>query len=219
MFILFCQDALGILQPVGSPIEETAAKKMTDEEWLKEIRKYDSEENISWKDQDHLKGGALELARTLERFVKEESERFARLSLRFPADTNPVYITHTLMGLKETEASSELKLKVCRKAYSESRDECGKAIADLLGSIREPFPDDAVEMLNWLATEHPDPETELWIEEVTDGTPNYREDILNHGINTTRGRAAEAIRDLWSYPASVEYLGLVFQACDRCSFS
>ena len=21
----------------------------------------------------------------------------------------------------------------------------------------------------------------------------------------------------WSYPASVEYLGLVFQACDRCS--
>ena len=24
---------------------------------------------------------------------------------------------------------------------------------------------------------------------------------------------------LWSYPASVAYLGLVFQACDRCSFS
>ena len=26
------------------------------------------------------------------------------------------------------------------------------AITDLLGSIREPLPDDAVEMLNWLAT-------------------------------------------------------------------
>ena len=72
----------------------------------------------------------------------------------------------------------------------------------MLGSIREPLPDDAVKMLNWLAIEHPDPEEELWNEEVTGGTPNYREDILNHGINTTRGRAARAICDLISRDAS-----------------
>ena len=170
---------------------------MTDEQWLKEIRKYDSEENISWE--DHLIGGALELARTLEGFVKEEPERFARLGLKFPVDTHPFYIEHILSGLKETNGFTELKLDVCRKAYSESRDECGKTLADLLGSIKEPLPDDAVQMLNWLATEHPDPETKLWNEEITGGTPYYGENILNYGINTTRGRAAEAIRDLiWS---------------------
>ncbi len=32
-------------------------------------------------------------------------------------------------------------------------------------------------------------------------------------------RIETSIRDVWSYPASVEYLGLVYQACDRCSFS
>ena len=192
---------LGILQPVGSPIEETEAAKMTDEQWLKAIKRYNSDEMLS-NPENLEEGGALELARMLQKFVKKEPERFARLSLKFPVGTHHYYIEHILSGLKETNGFTELKLDVCRKAYSESRDECGKAMTDLLGSIREPLPDDAVEMLNWLATEHPDPENELWIEKVTDGTPNYREDILNHGINTTRGRAAEAIRDLIRWDAS-----------------
>ena len=70
------------------------------------------------------------------------------------------------------------------------------ATADTLGSIAEPLPDDAVEMLHWLATEHPDSAIENWEEQVTGGQPYHRRDILSHGINTTRGRAAEAIRTL-----------------------
>ncbi|MYD62782.1 MAG: hypothetical protein F4W91_17220 [Gemmatimonadetes bacterium] len=185
---------------VVSPIEETAAKKMTDDQWLKAIKRYHSRREIFWE--DPTKGGARELARSLQGRVQEEPERFAHLSLRFPADTNPVYMTHILRGLKETEASLELKLKVCRKAYSEPRTKCGKEIADLLGSIKDSLPDDAVEMLNWLATEHPDPEKELWDEEVTGDTPYYGRDVLDRGINTTRGRAALAIHDLISSDAS-----------------
>ena len=185
---------------VRSPIKESAEKKMTDAQWLKAIKKYDSEREIPRG--DILRGGARELARSLQGRVQEEPERFARLSLKFPVDTHPFYLEHTLMGLKETNGFTELKLDVCRKAYSESRDEYGRAITDLLGSIREQLPGDAMQMLNWLAIAHPDPEKELWIEEITDGTPNYREDILNHGINTTRGRAAEAIRDLIRWDAS-----------------
>ena len=179
---------------VGSPIEKSAAGKMTDEQWLKAIKKYDSKEMLNWENPE--KGGALELARTLQERVKEEPERFARLSLRFPSDTNPVYMEHSLMGLKETRGFTELKLQVCRKAYSEAREHCGTAISDLLGSIEKPLPDDAVQMLDWLATEHPEPEKELWREEALGGRPYYGGDIFTHGINTTRGRAAEAIRDL-----------------------
>ena len=174
---------------VVSPIEETAAKKMTDDQWLKAIKRYDS-------------SGALELARSLQGSVQEEPERFARLSLKFPEDTHPFYLEHTLVGLKGTEASSELQLKVCRKAYAESRDRYGKVIADLLGSIKNPLPNDAIQMLDWLATEHPDPEKELWDEEVTGGTPYYGGSIFTYGINTTRGRAALAISDLISNDAS-----------------
>ena len=183
------------MQPVGSPIEETAAGKMTDEQWLRAIKKYSSEERRNWENLERG-GGALELARTLQERMKEEPERFARLSLRFPLGTHPYYIAHTLIGLKETKVSLELKLEVCRKAYSEGCETRGREIADLLGSIEEPLPGDAVQMLAWLATEHPNPEKELWREEAPGGGVYYRGDILAHGINTTRGRAAWAIRDL-----------------------
>ena len=95
----------------------------------------------------------------------------------------------TLGGLKETTGLTELKLDVCRKAYAEARNYCGTAIADLLGSIKDQLPDDAVQMLDWLATEHSDPEEELGNTEASGGTA----DLLTRGINTTRGRAAEAI--------------------------
>ena len=185
---------------VVSPISESATPKMTDDEWLKAIKRYDSKREIFRG--DPTKGGARELARSLQGRVQEEPERFAHLSLKFPADTNPVYMEHILMGLKETEASLALKLKVCRKAYAESRDRYGKEIADLLGSLRERLPDDAVQMLNWLATEHPDPKKELWNKEVTGGTPYHGGNIANYGINTTRGRAALAISHLIFFDAS-----------------
>lgn len=176
---------------VGSPIDKTAAEKMNDEQWLTAIAKYHSEERIDrWEHPE--KGGAWELAGTLSDLARGEPDRFARLCLRFPLGTNPVYLKRSLDGLKGTTAPTPLKLEVCLKAYRESRLDCGQAIADLLGSIEEPLPTDAVRMLDWLACEHPDPERESWEEESRSGGG----DILTHGINTTRGRAAEAIRDL-----------------------
>lgn len=180
---------------VGSPIKKPAAEKMTDEQWLRAIAKYRSEERPHrWDDPE--KGGAWELAGMLREFVRIEPERFALLCLQFPGGTNPVYIERTLDGLKGTSAPTELKLGACRKAYAEYCEECGKAIADLIGSIEDPLPDEAVQILEWLATEHPDPDKEHWNEDSTTGKPYYGGDILTHGINTTRGRAAEAIRNL-----------------------
>ena len=180
---------------VVSPIDKAAAEKMTDEQWLKAIKKYDAQVMFSLENPE--KGGALQLAQRLQECVKEEPERFARLSFRFPSDTNPVYLEHVLSGLKETEAATELKLEVCRQAYSTTRDDCGKAIADLLGSIEDALPDDAVQMLDWLATEHSDPENELSSEKITGRTPYYYLGrTIEVGISTTRGRAAGAIRDL-----------------------
>ena len=186
---------------VGSPIEKTAAEKMTDEQWLGAMQEYKSKESKHrWENPE--KGGALQLARMLQERVKEAPERFARLSLRFPLNTNPVYMEHVLIGLKETAGFTELKLEVCRKAYSENREDCGQAIVDLLGSVEGWLPDDAVRMLDWLATEHPEPDKELWREETPSGGVYYGGDILTHGINTTRGRAALAIHDLIGRDAS-----------------
>ena len=168
---------------------------MTDDQWLRAIAKY------RWEDRMHhsgdpLKGGALELARVLEECAKEEPERFARLGLRLPANANPLYLDHTLAALKDAAIDSELKLRVCRKAFGESCGACGKSIADVLGDIEDPIPDDALRMLAWLATEHEDPALEAWQEDAGGGQPYFNGDIHFNGINTTRGQAADAVRDL-----------------------
>ena len=180
---------------VGPPIKKTATDKMTDDQWLRAIGKYRSENQWHFSG-DEVTGGAEQLAQVFGERVKEEPERLARLSLRFPADANPVYLERTLSALEKAPITSDLKLQVCYKAFSESRGPCGRFIADVLGNIEDPLPDDAVRMLHQLATEHEDPGREEWQEDAGSGQPYYGGDILTNGINTTRERAADAIRDL-----------------------
>ena len=182
---------------VGSPIEKDATDKMTDDQWLRAIPKYCSDDPMDWhRSGDELKGGALELARDLEQRVKEEPKRFGLLSLRFPVDANPLYLERTLAGLKDATVPADLKLQVCYKAFTDSPQKCGKLIADVLGAIKAQLPDEAIDMLHRLATEHEDPATEGWQEDAGGGRPYWNGNIHMNGINTTRGRAADAIRDL-----------------------
>ena len=180
---------------VESPIEKKATDVMTDGQWLNAIRKYPSEDRM-FLSGNALTGGAEELAQALGDRVKEEPERFARLALRFPVDANPVYLECILLALREAQIASDLKLQVCRKAFAESRGPCGRWITDVLGSIEDPLPDDAVQILHQLATEHENPGSEAWQEDAGGGKPYYGGDIHLNGINTTRGRAADAIRNL-----------------------
>ena len=181
------------------PIEKEATDKMTDDQWLLAIAKHHSDNRtdlINSGDGLKVKGGASELAQVLEQRVKEEPKRFGLLSLEFPVDTNPLYLEHTLAGLKDAIVSADLKLQVCRKAFTDSPRKYGKSITDVLGAIKDPLPDDAIDMLHRLATEHEDPATEGWQEDAGGGRTYYNGDIHFNGINTTRGRAADAIRDL-----------------------
>jgi hypothetical protein len=180
---------------VRSPIDEDAATKMSDDQWISAIAKYDIDGRLA-QAKDGFKGGASELAQTLETMVKQQPERFARLALRFPTTTNPLYLERTLAGLTQSSIEPELKLGVCRKAFREHREGCGRWIADVLGAFEDTLPDDAIDALVWLATKHPDPDHEAWRTDAGGGRTYYNGDIQFNGINTTRGRAANAMRDL-----------------------
>ncbi len=73
---------------VRSPIEKTAADKMTDDHWLRAIVKY-REENFVSVSKRALRGGAYQLAQVLEAKVKEEPDRFARLQPEISRRHNP----------------------------------------------------------------------------------------------------------------------------------
>ena len=186
---------------VQSPINKDSAEKMTDDQWLRAVAKYDSEDERAFSTEG-IKGGALQLAQVLKTQVEKEPDRFARLSLRFPGTTNPVYMIQVLAALSSPGASSGIKLQVCLKGFEEYGEHCGSEIADVIGSIEDPLPDFAVNMLHSLATEDRDPSTEAWQEENGAGQTSYNGEILTAGINTTRGRAVAAVGDLILHDAA-----------------
>jgi hypothetical protein len=174
-----------------SPIEEASAKKMTDEQWLREIAKYNTEERI--RDSEHPeRGGALELARMLQKFTEEQPERFAQLTLQLPENAHPYYFSHVLRGLVDAAIPYELKLAAVRRVFSNDHRDCLDAALSLLASMPVPeLPEDAQQYIQ-RAAGHPDPQTDLWAGEA----PYYGGDMLTHGINCVRGHVAGAIRDL-----------------------
>ena len=197
---------------LGPPIEPAAARKMTDEQWLRAIEKY-SQEGRFVRRSDGSTVGAWELAQSLEEIAREQPERLARLSLRFPPDANPVYLQRTISALRSAKIPSDLRISICRKAFAESPHECGSELADILGASEESLSDEAIEMLEWLSTQHPDPNAEPWLADDGGGQNYCGGDIYGAGINTARGRAAEAIRNLiWRDAA---YLPRFSQVLDR----
>ena len=134
----------------------------------------------------------------METRVAEDPERFARLSLKFPSDSNPIYLDRTLASIKNAPISSDLKLEVCFKAFEEAREFCGQSIVDVLGNIKEPLETEAVTLLHQLATDYGNSDS-------SSGQTIFVDDLHTIGINTTRGRAAIAIQNLILHdPPNVE---------------
>ena len=181
---------------VPSPIPEQAADKMSDGQWLSAIRRHDGEHGFG---QDgHLSGGALELSRVLENQVKQEPERFAGLVLKFPDETHPSYFEAVLRGISEADLDVDTIVRVCERCHRIEGRPLGRVICDpIANSATGNVPPEALDLVAWYATEDPDPDQELWRTPVSSsGEFYYGGDILNHGINTARGRTAQAIARL-----------------------
>ena len=181
---------------VGSPIAAEAAAKMNDKQWLKAIAAYSSERRRP------LQGGAPQLAQDFGRRAQDEPERFAYIGLQLPNTTNPVYFSRLLQGLEGAQVADEVKVRLSLRAFECAKNECGRDIANLLGSATDALPKDAFDVLIALATERHDSEEEAWRLDSGNGQPYYGGDIYINGINTTRGQAAEAMAELIEKDAS-----------------
>lgn len=181
---------------VTSPIDHDRTEILTDPQWLSAIKKYDTEDRLF--DSEHPeKGGARELSRELESCTKDDPIRFGNLSLHFSSKTHPCYYGAVLRGLIQGKAPTSLKLKVSSLTSELKDSPCGRDLADLYASITDQIlPDEAIEQLIQLATEHPDPERESWEPNEEDSTVYYGGCILTAGINTVRGHGVEAMRTL-----------------------
>ncbi|MFF5829430.1 hypothetical protein ACFY8H_15315 [Streptomyces bacillaris] len=176
---------------VGPPVPRSAGEHMTDHQWLRALRKYDTEQT-NWEG-DVPTGGARELASLLGTVAKRQPERFVRLALTFDRTIPAPAFDAVLNGVAgRTEAGDLLRLcvharrllgasvgrTICRTIETAASEVVGHpALIDLLAECADD-PDPAVEAARSGADPGQDP---------------YRGDLLTAGLNSTRGQAALAI--------------------------
>ena len=190
---------------VGPPISSEASDKMKDEQWLNAISTH--RRSDGWH---ALEGGAVQQAREFGRCAAKEPDRFANIGLRLPSTTNPVYFSELLRGLAGTSLADPIKVGIAQRTFEYAEDECGGEIAALLATTSGTLPDVGVQMLVSLTTDRHDADEEAW-RDAERGELLY--DIYTNGINTTRGRVALAIGELFSKDES--YIERFGAALDR----
>lgn len=189
--------SIGMAGIVGSPIPQDSVEKMTDEQWLSAIMRYDSEDISSERD-GQLVGGAYELSTLLEEHVKKDPLRFSALIHRFPDNTHPYYFNAVLRGIADIGFDDvESVLQVCQRCHQLPDRPCGRWISEPIAKLAKlSLPNEALDIVAWYATEDADPETEMWRTATGTGDVFYGGDILTAGINSVQGRIAWAIGEL-----------------------
>ena len=104
---------------VESPVPRSATEKLTDDQWLAAIKKYNQHNADVGPGNETIAGGALELAHELEGVTRSDPGRFARLFLRLPEGANSIYGQRLLQGLAVAKQLDEhAEIAVLRAAHA-----------------------------------------------------------------------------------------------------
>jgi len=181
---------------VQSPLPDQATERMTDGQWLSATRRYGDDTEKAWL-HDKVLGGARQLAMALQKRTKAQPERFARLMLVLPDDANEHYFEAIVMGLQDGGLAPDLLSRVVERAHGRPGRPHGRWLPRLIAShASQDLSDALLDAVSWYATEDPDPVEELWQKDAGGHGPYYGGDPYEHGINTARGSAAQAIGHL-----------------------
>lgn len=136
---------------VAPPIPPECAARMSDRAWLRAMRRYRG----AVRHREFLKGGAHQLAGVLQREVREHPERFHRLALRTPRDTDEAYVGAFLQGLAEAAAPDDRLFAVVRRFADHPGRELGQAVAWALEKRAAGLPDDLLDLLERRVRDRP----------------------------------------------------------------
>ncbi|MGW0947906.1 hypothetical protein ACWD4O_35880 [Streptomyces sp. NPDC002623] len=187
---------------VGPPIRSEAAQHMSDDQWLKAMRKH-SRDRTDWA--THT-GGARELSHVLRSMTVADPGRFARLALRIDAGTHPAYGASLLLGLGEAEQydDPETVFAAVRHFAARGRPAQDRWLGHALRKYLDHVPLDLVEALLSRALDSGEPsEADDLSGAQTSGEHgnDVTRDLLTAGINTVRGSAAEILGDVLVHDA------------------
>ncbi|MBJ6647151.1 hypothetical protein [Streptomyces sp. BSE7-9] len=191
---------------IGPPIEDSAARHMNDDQWLRAMARHNSE-----RQRGTLTGGAGEQSQVLKGQTKNDPLRFSRLALRLDRNIHPAYTSVILMGLGEADALPDPTpvFDAIRHISSLGREENDRWLGTGLRRYLKVVPLDLVQIIVDRACTSSDP---------TDGSLTIRtsnrehtegQDLYTSGMNSVRGSAAEVLGDLLIYDTDGSRTALV----------
>ena len=182
---------------VRPPIPDSAASRMSDNDWLRAIERHSSN---SPSRENFLVGGAVEQSRVLEEQAKQDPYRFAKFILRIPDDANPVYFDAILQGVAKADIDMDTIVAACLRCHRIPGRPSGRWITQPLAHAKDfPLSDEALELVAWYATKDPEPDPKQVSSMTTyyQGGRKYdRYEPLSVGINSARGAAAGSVARL-----------------------
>jgi hypothetical protein len=173
-------------QVVRSPIDDSDAQEMSDDEWIEALRTYSGQ--TTW-DGDTPVGGAAQLAQVLGTRAEHEPERFARLALRFDASV-PSDAFEDVIRAVATRVAPELLADLVEHSAEVHRAELGQAICSVASRIT-PMTDRLVALVASYVDD-PDPDREWARTNASSGQKYFGGDLDSAGLNSTRGQVANA---------------------------
>lgn len=176
---------------VGPPVPRSAGEHMTDEQWLRALRKYDTEQT-NW-DGDVPTGGARELASLLGSVAERQPERFVRLGLTFD-ETVPAAAFGAVINGVAGKTDSDSLLELCVHARHLVGTDVGRTVCRAIETAAsEVVEHPALIDLLVSCADDPDPRCEAARTGAGLGQEDYGGDLLTAGMNSTRGEAALAV--------------------------
>lgn len=207
---------------IGSKLDKNL-ERISDRAWLEIIRnkKVQLEGRGKWQqvNEDYaVESSVWQFSRSLSMIAKRYPERFGQLALHFPKETHPHYVSAVLDALALTKPDSKIPeeekanwapasvdtvIAVWKKFCNIIDREVAISFCRLIRNrSSEDWPDKAIEILLYLAANHPDLEPgKLNISCDKSAEEATVETLFQNTINCVRGVAAEAIGQLlWDHP-------------------
>ncbi len=181
-----------IASRVGPPIPEAASHRMSDEDWLRAVATHNSDK-ASW-DGEIAVGGAYELAELLAQRADEDPQRYVRLALRFDTSTSPLHFTRLIETVAGRIPVAQLS-QLCQHAHHIAGRSVRRAICFAVSRAGGDV-DDALAVLFGECATDPDPDREFARIPASSGKLYFGGNLLDAGLNSTRGSAARAIADV-----------------------
>ena len=191
---------------IGAPISSDAQNKMSDDQWLRAMRKYTGIDDTR-KSNGELGGGEYQLAQSLQERAKADPARFALLANSMGDEFPSNYFDAILRGVANClpdksppdapTITVDQAAALVRRAHALPGRPCGRWISDLVQRWKDrDWPEDVIEAVAWYAANDPDPDQELWKVAAYKGQRYYGGQPYTAGINSTRGEAAGAIQQM-----------------------